>query len=179
MLLSATTRTFLREGTQSLRHGLKKPTQTHKKTKMSIEPSPLLEIEPALPSNRFDSGSRRSGLSDTRPAVALSRSRLDKTRGQMEKRELAPPLRERTRELIQLAREQGYLTKEDIHEAVSGEDHTQEDLDEVYRRLRSLEIEVAETPTSRVKVRAKDDGESEEVVESLDDPVRMYLKEMG
>jgi RNA polymerase primary sigma factor len=48
----------------------------------------------------------------------------------------------------------------------------------VNHRLRSLEIEVVSAPPVRIKLRAKDDEESEEV-EALDDPVRMYLKEMG
>ena len=37
-------------------------------------------------------------------------------------------LQVRIRELIKLAKEQGYLTREDVHEALSGDDCTAEDL---------------------------------------------------
>ncbi len=94
------------------------------------------------------------------------------------RRELGLILREKVKELIQLAHEQGYLTREDLHEVLSIEEHSQEDLDEVHRRLRSLEIEVLEAAPNRVKAAAKDEEETEGV-EALDDPVRMYLKEMG
>jgi RNA polymerase primary sigma factor len=48
----------------------------------------------------------------------------------------------------------------------------------VNRRLRSLEIEVLSAPPVRIKLTTKSDDESDSV-EALDDPVRMYLKEMG
>jgi RNA polymerase primary sigma factor len=178
MFLSATTRSFLRKGTQSLSGAFKKPKQTQNKNTMSIEPSPLLEIEPAFTPRDFDSDSTapsRLGRSGVTLPV-----RVDRPREQaVQKRELSPALRERTRELIQLAREQGFLTKEDFHEAFSSEEHTTEDLEEVHRRLRSLEIEIAEPTANRLKARGKDDEEADEISEALDDPVRMYLKEMG
>jgi RNA polymerase primary sigma factor len=94
------------------------------------------------------------------------------------RRELGLMLREKVKELIQLAHEQGYLTREDLHEVLSIEEHSAEDLEEVHRRLRSLEIEVLESAPNRLKANSKGDEESESV-EALDDPVRMYLKEMG
>jgi len=145
---------------------------------MSIEPSPLLEIdsvrspadlaEPESPS-RFIS--RRSPGDGPRfEANGKESSR---------KREFSLILRERVKELVQLSKEQGYLTREDVNEALSGDDCSAEDLEEVSRRLRNLEIEIAEAPANRIKARTKDEDEPEEVVEALDDPVRMYLKEMG
>src|SRR5262245_14239490 len=147
---------------------------------MSIEPSPLLEVEPASSSEHFEQRSgKASRLAHSRTTVAIGSPRLETKQRESHRRELSPALREKIKELIQLAREQGYLTREDVHETLSGEDHALEDLDEVYRRLRSLEIEVSEVPTNRVKERVKDEEEQEETVEALDDPVRMYLKEMG
>jgi len=147
---------------------------------MNIEPSPLLEMEPILPSEGFDSAPAKNSRLSARGGVTLPATRLDKSAQDLpEKRELSPALRERTKELIQLAREQGYLTREDVHEGLSGEEPTEADLEEVHRRLRSLDIELAEPPTNRVKAQTKEDDEPEETVEALDDPVRMYLKEMG
>jgi RNA polymerase primary sigma factor len=146
---------------------------------MSIEPSPFLEIEPAF-SNEFESAPGASSRLSARAGVAVPGLRSERgKRAPGEKRELSPALRERTKDLIQLAREQGYLTREDVQETLAGEEHSAEDLEEIQRRLRSLDIDVAEPAAARAKTRSKDDEEQENSVEALDDPVRMYLKEMG
>jgi RNA polymerase primary sigma factor len=92
---------------------------------------------------------------------------------------LSPALREKIKELIQLAHEQGHITREDVHETLSTEQFTPEDLQEVYFRLRVLEIEIVEPPQNRVKTSVAKEDEEGETSEGLDDPVRMYLKEMG
>jgi RNA polymerase primary sigma factor len=149
---------------------------------MSIEPSPLLETEASSPRTDFDAepttplprSAARRGLSvAVIPGGRLNGSPLDGVR-----RELGLTLREKVKELIQIAHEQGYLTREDLHEVVSADEHSPEDLEEVHRRLRSLDIEVLETAPNRIKTTSKGDEESEGT-EALDDPVRMYLKEMG
>jgi RNA polymerase primary sigma factor len=147
---------------------------------MSIEPSPFLDLQPASTSARDefhaeDSTAPQKRMS-TRTALVVA-PRLEPTR-EATRRELSPILREKIKELIQLAQEQGHLTRDDLNESFPPDEHSQEELDEVHRRLRSLEIEVITAPPVRIKLR-KDDEESESEVESLDDPVRMYLKEMG
>ncbi len=145
---------------------------------MSIEPSPLLEIEPARSSHDL-AEPEGPGLFHTKRA-GTNGSRFEaNNKESARKRELSPILRERVKELVQLSKEQGYLTREDVQEVLSGDDCTADELDEVFRRLRSVEIEITGAPTNRLKTRAKDEDEPEEVVEALDDPVRMYLKEMG
>jgi len=105
--------------------------------------------------------------------------RLDPSRDSS-RRDLGPALREKVKELIQLAQEQGHLTRDDLNESFPPDEHSQEELDEVHRRLRSLEIEVVAAPPVRIKLRTKDEEDAEDsAVEALDDPVRMYLKEMG
>jgi RNA polymerase primary sigma factor len=149
---------------------------------MSIEPSPFLDLQPAS-----TTATRPEFHPDdsTAPAPRHSRStmaltpRLDPSRESV-RRELSPALREKIKELIQLAQEQGHLTRDDVNESFPPDEHGQEELDEVHRRLRSLEIEVVTAPPVRIKLRAKDEEEAEDsAVEALDDPVRMYLKEMG
>jgi len=151
---------------------------------MSIEPSPLLETEASSPRTDFDaepstplprSAARRGLAVSVVPGGRLNGSALEGVR-----RELGLTLREKVKELIQIAREQGYLTRDDLQEILSADEHSPEDLEEVHRRLRSLEIEVLETAPNRIKTASKGgDEESEGSVEALDDPVRMYLKEMG
>jgi RNA polymerase primary sigma factor len=90
----------------------------------------------------------------------------------------------RIRELIKLAKEQGYLTFEDLNEALPPEVTDPEELDHILMRLRKLEIDIIEaSEVDRYKDGKKDTEEEEEKHEPkldiLDDPVRMYLKQMG
>ncbi len=147
---------------------------------MSIEPSPILELEPAsscpAPSFEPENGRAKDRLGG-RSVVARSAQLINRDVAGVV--ELPLSFREKIMELIQIAREQGFLTRDDVNESFPTEEHAQEELNEVHRRLRSLEIEVLETAPVRVKAHSKDDEESEDAGEALDDPVRMYLKEMG
>ncbi len=107
-------------------------------------------------------------------------------------------LQDKVRELIRLAKEQGYITYEDLDEhlpeGVSDPDH----LDVIISQLRGVEIEIIEaSDVDRVKEVRKEDDEEDDKEEKekeekeekeekadtkldiLDDPVRMYLKQMG
>ena len=90
----------------------------------------------------------------------------------------------RIRELIKLAKEQGYLTFDDLNEALPPELTDPDELDLILIRLRKLEIDIIEaSEVDRYKDVKKDSDEDEEKPEAkldiLDDPVRMYLKQMG
>ncbi len=88
-------------------------------------------------------------------------------------------LSEKIKELVRLAQEQGHLTYNDLNEVLPENVVTPEILDEVFSKLRGLEIEVVDqAEIDRVKT---PDADEEETVhlDALDDPVRMYLKQMG
>jgi RNA polymerase primary sigma factor len=90
----------------------------------------------------------------------------------------------RIRELLKLAKEQGYLTFDDLNEALPPDLTDADELDLILIRLRKLEIDIIEaSEVDRYKDGKKDSEEDEEKVEArmdiLDDPVRMYLKQMG
>jgi len=91
----------------------------------------------------------------------------------------------RIRELIKLAKEQGYLTFDDLNEALPPEITDADELDQILTRLRKLEIDIIEaSEVDRYKDGKKDVEEEEEEkpetkLDILDDPVRMYLKQMG
>jgi RNA polymerase primary sigma factor len=96
----------------------------------------------------------------------------------------AAELQLRLRELIKLAKEQGYLTFDDLNEALPEGVTDANELDAILTRLRRMEIDVIEaSDVDRHKEVKKDDEEEEEKPETkldiLDDPVRMYLKQMG
>jgi RNA polymerase primary sigma factor len=93
----------------------------------------------------------------------------------------------RIRELIKLAKEQGYLTFDDLNEALPRGITDADELDLILTRLRRMEIDIIEaSEVDRYKDGKKDAEEEEEEEEKpeakldiLDDPVRMYLKQMG
>ena len=94
-------------------------------------------------------------------------------------------LQVRIRELIKLAKEQGYLTFDDLNEALPESITDADDLDAILIRLRKMEIDIIEaSEVDRFKDGKKDAEEEEEEkpeakLDILDDPVRMYLKQMG
>ncbi|HUC83884.1 MAG TPA: RNA polymerase sigma factor RpoD [Candidatus Acidoferrales bacterium] len=93
----------------------------------------------------------------------------------------ANALSDKVKELVRLAHEQGQLTFEDVNEVLTEEYSTPAHLDQVFAKLRELEIEVVDAAeVDRVKPANADDAEEDEVrLDALDDPVRMYLKQMG
>jgi len=93
----------------------------------------------------------------------------------------AAVLTEKVKELVRLAQEQGQLTFDDVNEVLTEEYSTPVYLDQVFAKLRELEIEVVDAAeVDRVKTPNQEESEEEEVrLDALDDPVRMYLKQMG
>ncbi len=87
---------------------------------------------------------------------------------------------EKIKELVRLAQEQGYLTYGDITEALPENLVTAEDLDEIYTKLRNLEVEIVDqAEVDRIKQPEPEEEEDKTRLDILDDPVRMYLKQMG
>ena len=102
-------------------------------------------------------------------------------------------LQEKIRELLKLAKEQGYITFEDLDEHLPEGMNDPETIDAILAQLRAVEIDIIDaSDVDRVKEPKrpddeekdeKDKDEKEEKADGrldiLDDPVRMYLKQMG
>ncbi len=89
-------------------------------------------------------------------------------------------LTEKVRELIALAREQGSLTYDDITDVMSDANLTAEDWEEIHFKLSNLDIEIVDqAELDRVKQSEVDEEEEKSRLDSLDDPVRMYMRQMG
>jgi RNA polymerase primary sigma factor len=87
---------------------------------------------------------------------------------------------EKVKELVRLAREQGYLTYNDINDALPDVVVSTAELDDLYCKLRNLEVEIVDqAEVDRIKQPGPDDDEEKVRLDILDDPVRMYLKQMG
>jgi RNA polymerase primary sigma factor len=100
----------------------------------------------------------------------------------------ATEIQSRIRELIKLAKEQGYLTFDDLNDSLPKGITDADELDAILTRLRRMEINIIEaSEVDRYKDGKKDNEEEEEEEEEkretkldiLDDPVRMYLRQMG
>jgi RNA polymerase primary sigma factor len=89
-------------------------------------------------------------------------------------------LNERVKDLIRLAKEQGHLTYEDVTEAFPDNLVAANDLGEVYRTLANLDIEIIDqSEVDRPKQAEPEEAEDKPQLDLLDDPVRMYLSQMG
>jgi RNA polymerase primary sigma factor len=83
---------------------------------------------------------------------------------------------DKIKELVRLAREQGRLTYGDIDEVLS-ENSSPDEMDEIFAKLRALDVEVVDqADVDRVKQDAEEDTSR---MDALDDPVRIYLNQMG
>jgi RNA polymerase primary sigma factor len=88
--------------------------------------------------------------------------------------------------LKEIGVKQGYITYDQINECL-GEDATVEDMDEVHSMFNRMKVDVVDSTEEALKKRAKQEKEKAKKLEQqmasqsvrYDDPIRMYLKEMG
>ena len=141
---------------------------------------------PPLTKTASPKSSKRTGTS-TKPD---SRKKTVPAVADRSKRAKAPPEtpaasvidQAKLRELILLAKEQGHLTFDDLNEALP-EPADPADLETLMRQLRSMEIEIIEATAADHAKEPEEDAEEEDKpdpkLDILDDPVRMYFKQMG
>jgi RNA polymerase primary sigma factor len=91
---------------------------------------------------------------------------------------------EKIKELIKLANEQGYLTYGDINDVLPENILSPDELDAILILLRGMDIEIIDaSEVDRFKREAAEEEKEQQKADSrldiLDDPVRMYLKQMG
>jgi len=89
---------------------------------------------------------------------------------------------EKIKELIALASDHGFLTHDDVEEALPEDLVVIEDVEKVTGLLKSMEIEVIHSSdVEDFKARMEKEERDKQSARSdvLDDPVRMYLKQMG
>src|SRR5665213_833392 len=87
---------------------------------------------------------------------------------------------EKVKELLRMAQDQGYLTYDDINDALPDDIVTPEVLDQIYSKLRGFEVEIVEAPDlDRQPKPVEQEEEETGKLDILDDPVQMYLRQMG
>ena len=90
----------------------------------------------------------------------------------------AMDLTETIKTLIHLAHEHGHVTYDDINDVLP-DGLMPNDLDELYTKLRNLEIEIVDHAEVERTKTAEPEEEEDSRLEVLDDPVRMYMNQMG
>jgi len=92
-------------------------------------------------------------------------------------------LNDRIRKLISKGRGQGFLTYKNLNEGLPESLNSPEEIDNVIQILANLEIEILDNEEVEKFKEKKEKNEKTEAREAnydiLDDPVRMYLKQMG
>ncbi|HEY5345851.1 MAG TPA: RNA polymerase sigma factor RpoD [Verrucomicrobiae bacterium] len=94
-------------------------------------------------------------------------------------------LTETVKTLLHLSQEHGYITYDDINDILP-DNLSPEDLDALLTKLRSLDVEIVmdQAEAERSERKQPDQAQAEEAeddsrLEILDDPVRMYMNQMG
>ncbi len=121
-------------------------------------------------------------MAKPRRATPETEAAVSKRKAEAEK--VLSTLSAEMRQLAEQGRRRGYVTYEEIQEAVPEVEHNLDEYDRIYGMLVDLEIKVVDDPKEAEK--KADEEEAAEPVEleplegvSIDDPVRMYLKEIG
>ncbi len=98
----------------------------------------------------------------------------------------SPEVQTKLRDLVRLAKEQGHVTYGDLNDALPDGYISPDTMEEMILRLRSMEIDIVDGGEVERVAKAQPKVIKEQLdkapdprLESLDDPVRMYLKQMG
>ena len=111
---------------------------------------------------------------ETKKTPSAPKSRID-----------TPEIQDKIRELIKLAKEQEYLTYDDVNEVLPKNLVNPADVEAILDRLRKMEFDVIDaSEVDSYRDRKKEGDEvnatkTDQKLDILDDPVRMYLKQMG
>jgi RNA polymerase primary sigma factor len=106
----------------------------------------------------------KAALTPEQTAASASQSTVDLT--------------ETIKTLLHLAQENGYVTYDDINDILP-DNLSPDDLDELYTKLRTLEVEIVDQAEVERAKPAPQEEDEDARLEILDDPVRMYMNQMG
>lgn len=101
----------------------------------------------------------------------------------VESNNIEEKINEKIRHLISLSKEQGYLTVQNINAALPDKVSNPEEIENVITILENLEIDILDSQEIEHYKQRLHQSEQDQLKSSqadiLDDPVRMYLKQMG
>ena len=120
------------------------------------------------------SAAGESGHSEAVEAAIAKTTSLPAGEGGAPGAELAGGINEKIRQLIRLSKEQGYLTFDDINEALPESVENQEEIDNVLSILQNLEIEILEPDQVEDYKQRQEEAEEEE---KKDEDIEEIVKE--
>ena len=130
-------------------------------------------------------GRKKKATASAAESTAISSTKLaaKKVSKDAEPHALDDAVTEKVRELIHLSREQGFLTYRDVDKALPKIADQPEELQNVISIFNNLEIKLLDSKDVEKFKKKKEESEEETArsnqSDMLDDPVRMYLKQMG
>ena len=91
-------------------------------------------------------------------------------------------IKEKIKDIITIAKDQGYVTINDINEILPADMISPEEIEAVIMLLRSMDVEIAlSAHVEELKKQAEKDDRAQQArnFDVMDDPIRMYLHQMG
>jgi len=172
----------------------KKTTTSKKSTRATHHKARHSETKTPHTRRRFIISPKATGKSVAKPTAAKKISSPHKTtpapaKGAPAATTVAPTqlaaapslpfdLNDTIKTLLHLSHENGHITYDDINDILP-EGMTPEDLDELYTKLRNLDIEIVDQAEVERAKPAEPEEDEDQRLEVLDDPVRMYMNQMG
>ena len=86
---------------------------------------------------------------------------------------------EKIKELVTLGKSKGYLTYDEINQILPENITSSEEIDAILTALDNEKIELLDSDTAKAKDKAAKQAVTSRSTGTMDDPVRMYLKQMG
>jgi RNA polymerase primary sigma factor len=153
-----------------------KASKPEPKTSAKAEPKAAAKADAKTAKTKGATTETSAEKSPAKPVSEQTKRRID-----------TPEIQEKIRELIKLAKEQEYLTYDDINEILPNDLVDPEDVEAIMERLRNMEFDIIDaSEVDRFKDKKRDEGDddqedvkADQKLDILDDPVRMYLKQMG
>ena len=162
----------------------KSKAKSRKATRSKRKTKPRVSSRAKRPAKKV---AKKRGTPSRRPRRA-SKSRGRRKKGRPanvsggESRDVREQRNEKLKELIKLAEAQGYLTFDDINETIPDSVIEPDDLESYLVLLRGMDIEIIESSAVdkyKKTAKAKATGGKLAKLDFFDDPIRMYLHQMG
>ena len=166
------------------------PKSAQSKKHVTAHKAPKVSPPPARRRFVISNKAAKSGAAKPTPAAIPA---TPKGSAKNQPQSAAPPpsvmtsvdLSETIKTLLHLSQEHGYVTYDDINDILP-DNLSSEDLDAVLSKLRSLDVEIVmdQAEAERNERKQPEQAQAEEAdedarLEILDDPVRMYMNQMG
>ena len=161
-----------------------KPKKKASNAKNAAKISPKTSTKAKKATSKKEGQAKKSPATTTKRKARVSSKELAKTVDKtIEPHALNDDDTEKVRALIHLSREQGYLTFKDIDNSLPEIANQPEELQNVISIFNNLEIKLLDSKEVDKFKKKKEESEEESArsnqSDMLDDPVRMYLKQMG